>query len=426
MKKNINKIKQAFFYMLRNNFVSFFLALIVFLVFAKMHPDDSDWFDISFFSAIILAMGFDVIVKCLSNLILNWLEDDAKLTSDYSALVRKYKQKVFCYNNANASPENIAVLKSLYTKKFNDKTATIDQQKLFNFPIEYACNLSNRNIEIIDSDTPYTLPDEVKDRFDEIIAAHHTSVIFNQLNVRVDDWTQENNVFKIFTSRTTYFNSMVTNRAMDYKWSNGLSVRELYAYGPFFPALKESNLSNHLGFNGFVESSDGYIVFVKRGKNLSIGKGTYANSVGASLKAKYALNEDKIFNEEGLKLAMQKEIKDELKIQPDDLVSFSLEKNVIAAYRDMVEGGKPQLLFYAKSKLNKQTIEQNFNKGRKATNSKLSPLLEDGNQLLWIKRDELPSLCITPEMMIYRQKAYKMVPSASACVAMLINHLIGE
>ena len=77
----------------------------------------------------------------------------------------------------------------------------------------------------------------------------------------------DDNTFKFVTGRTTYYNSLVTNRAMDYSLTDGISVRELLECGPMVHSLKNSSLSNHLGFNGFVESSDGSIMLVYRKKN---------------------------------------------------------------------------------------------------------------------------------------------------------------
>ena len=66
------------------------------------------------------------------------------------------------------------------------------------------------------------------------------------------------------------------------------------------------------------------------------------------MKAKMALDANQRFTKEGLKNSILGEIKDELKIERKDII-FSIEENVIAAYRDLVEGGKPQLLFVVKS-----------------------------------------------------------------------------
>lgn len=409
MKKLKLKVRDGLYFIVKNNFISVFIAAVVVVIFLQANPGQEDWFDITFFSSLVCAMVLEIVAQLFSNILLNSLEDSVKLTTNYDFLVGKYKKKFFSYDNSKTAPENLNKM---------EKTE-------YTFPIEYVCSLKGCKIEIDDNpEKKYELPGLVSERFDEIFAAHKTSTIYNQLNVRADSWELEGNVFTMHTSRTTYFDSMVTNRAMDYKWSNGMSVREVFAYGPIFPELQDSKLSNHLGFNGFVESSDGYIAFIKRGKNLSIAKGTYADSVGASLKTKYALNTEWKFDEEGLRNSMLKEIDDELKVRESELEGFALDTNLIAAYRDVVEGGKPQLLFFARATVDKGTIEKNFEERRKKKKKdKYLKVLEDGSKFLWIKREELETLGITPEMMVYQGKMYKMVPSASAPIAMLMQYL---
>lgn len=409
MKKFKLKVRDGLYFVVKNNFISVFIAAVVVVIFLQASPGQGDWFDITFFSSLVCAMVLEIVAQLLSNILLNSLEDSVKLTTNYDFLVGKYKKKFFTYENGKTDSENL--------KKM--------EKKEYTFPIEYVCSLKGCKIKIDDKpDKKYELPELVSERFDEIFAAHKTSTIYNQLNVRADSWELEGDVFTMHTSRTTYFDSMVTNRAMDFKWNNGMSVREVFAYGPIFPELQDSKLSNHLGFNGFVESSDGYIAFIKRGKNLSIAKGTYADSVGASLKTKYALNTEWKFDEEGLRNSMLKEIDDELKVRESELEAFALDTNLIAAYRDVVEGGKPQLLFYARAKVDRETIEKHFEERRKKKKTdKYLKVLEDGSKFLWIKREELETLGITPEMMVYQGKMYKMVPSASAPIAMLIQYL---
>lgn len=230
--------------------------------------------------------------------------------------------------------------------------------------------------------------------------------------------------------RTTYFASLITNRAMDYPWSNGLTNRDVYQYGPFIESLAESKMSNHLGFNGFIKSSDGYIPFVKRNQIVSIGKCTYGDSIGASMKAKYALDSTtKELSKAGMEKAFVQEIKDELKIEPEYLENFNIKTGVIAAYRDFVEGGKPQLLIYAKTTLSKEQIEANFKtklkgeilqKKRSSWDKELKEL-EDGSRILWIKTTELKELAIAPGLMVYKNKKLPMMPSASAAVVMLLR-----
>lgn len=45
---------------------------------------------------------------------------------------------------------------------------------------------------------------------------------------------------------------------------NEMTVRDILQYGPFIPELGESQLSNHLGFNGFIVTSDDMVPLVKR------------------------------------------------------------------------------------------------------------------------------------------------------------------
>lgn len=202
-----------------------------------------------------------------------------------------------------------------------------------------------------------------------------------------------------------------------------MTVRELFEYGPYLHSLEESKLSNHIGFNGFVESSDGDIVFVKRSNNLSVGKGTYGNSVGASLKAKYALDASGQFSEQGLLNGILCEIVDELKIPIDCVETFSTH-NIIAAYRDIVEGGKPQLLFYARTTWTKEQIEQHFLSERKKSKKvRESALLEDGDELVWIPRSGFGSIYFLTDQIIYKGKSYRMVPSAIASTIMLVQFL---
>lgn len=92
---------------------------------------------------------------------------------------------------------------------------------------------------------------------------------------------------------------------------------------------------------------------------------------------------------------------------------------MIAAYRDMVEGGKPQLLFYIKAKKNKEQIEKRFKNKMKQKKNKFMA----GKKLLWIPTKELKSMYIAPDRILYNGKKYRMMPSASASIVMLLNYL---
>ena len=345
---------------------------------------------ISNYVVVILGVAVFFIERHLENLV----EDEGKLSEDYDELAEKYDEENLIERAKDAQHEPI------YYPVVNVGNCNIHI---------YGDNrpLQLDQIKIYDSLDMYELPRIIENNFLEIMSAHDTSVVYNNKNIRVTKMEVEKNVLTLNTERTMYFYSLVTNRAPDFEWGK-MTVRDLYERGPKLQTLESSNLSNHLGYNGFVESSDGYIVFVNRSAVVSIGKRTYGDSIGASLKTKYALDEDGNFDAKGLVNAILEEIEDELKIQPEYLDQI----NIIAAYRDAVECGKPQLLFYAKANKSAEEISRDFyivldkkeqedkksasKKKTKKVDRKLrkkqqeeQKVIEDGVKHIWIRGREL-------------------------------------
>lgn len=298
MKKSIkisNKLwlllsKHYFVYILMALFVS--IALVIFVC-LRDDFNVTDVIELSAFSAVVLESILSGVAKIVQKRAANKVEDPSKLTIDYDSLMKIYhnsKNRMIMCSDGTLIP--VIIEEWLY-----DKEIIIDDL------YEYE----------------YKLPELVVRYYDQFLSAHDTSNIYNNINIRINDWSTNGNKFIIVTGRTTYYNSLVTNRVMDYKLDNGISIRQLYECGPYVRPISKSVLSNHIGFNGFIESADGYFAFVFRGKNVSIGKRTWANSIGASLKAKYALD-DYRFSAQGLENGILCEIKDELKIDRNNLV----------------------------------------------------------------------------------------------------------
>lgn len=371
--------------------------------------------DLTVFIAIIIAFIVNVSTNLISKYFRKKIEDVIKLSDDYEILIKQYPcQEMISYNNKQEP--NIKLFRKII--KENNKNP-------IKIPVILEQLLIETNINVIDSkDKQYKLPEIIKDNYETIMKAHEFSDVYNQLNIRLDNYkfNSEKNLLTLETSRTTYFDSLVTNRAMDYKWGLKSSNRELLDYGPYVHSLSESKLSNHLGFNGFVETSDGKIIFVQRNNDVSIGKGTLGNSIGASLKTMYALDDNKNFTEAMLINSMEKELEDELSI-PNNCYEFS-SKNIIAIYRDLVEGGKPQLLFYVKIKKSSEEIKELFDNDNKKKNKKYlqSKLKKDGNKLIFIDINKLGEILIFPELIIYNKKQYLTMPSASAAIVILIKY----
>ncbi len=122
-------------------------------------------------------------------------------------------------------------------------------------------------------------------------------------------------------------------------------------------------------------------------------------SVMASLKTKYALNKNGEFTSRGLGNSIIEEIVDELRIKKD-IKLFDLKNNLLAAYRDIVECGKPQLLFFASVNLTKDAIDMVFTREAKQIKRRLKKekwdaylrQLQDGEHLIRVDKEELKKL----------------------------------
>lgn len=407
--------------------LSLFILLLAFYLFWKTDYKELNPFDYSVFITVIIAIFLNFFSTFIGNFIANYFEDDLKLTTDYEALAKKYIDEGLIVVNSitnGVSEKNMNILRRI--KKVRNQ-----QDIAVKLPIIVENYLYQKDIQIKDSKKDkYELPEDIKEQFHQLFKAHSSSTIYNQLNIRVSKWEELGNSFIIRTSRTTYYDSLVTNRAMDYKWYSGVTNRDLYGYGPYFPSLESSNLSNHLGFNMMIETVDGELLFVKRKKNVSIEKGLYSTSVAASLKTKIALNKERRFTPARLEKAILKELYDELKIESQYIPNFSLKNNLIYAYRDMVEGGKPQLILYAKCSLDSGEITRGFKKTKKVGKKKKHrenkteySVLEDGTILNWIHKDKLKEIAFTTDCLIQDGKIFPMVPSKIATVYLCREHL---
>lgn len=385
----------------------FILAILVVCFFLNQNKEITSIIDLTIFSSIIVAMTLNSLAKVCEKWVLNRLEDKVKLTSEYDKLMLKYQTDFYCYHNKRVAVENPMVLKKLKHRV----------KKQVYFPVTQCFMLKGCQIEIEDRDCIYQIPDELKEHFDELFSAHNTSKVYNQLCIRVDCWRREGNIFHICTSRTTYYSSLVTNRAMDFPWNNGLTVRDVLEHGPWLHELTDSRLSNHLGFSAFIISLDDYVPFVKRNSHLSIGKNTFDTSISASLKPQAALDQNRMLNREGLMKAVICELREELKIHTEELDEFVCSLNLIAAYRDLVEGGKPQLVFLVRSNWSREKIQQHFFK-----RNKNSALMEKNSDVLWIHKDELPRVYLDQNKMIYNKREFAVTHSAAASLGMFIEY----
>lgn len=365
----------------------------------------------------------------------NETEDKKKLETNFERLREIYSGELLVYggNTDVQSAEEDAVI-----------------------PEVKVADLTGKEIVVRDETTCYKLPDFVVAHKQELMQAHAGSSVYDNVNIRVKNWYWENNTFVIETQRTTYFNSLLTNRAMDFHLADGTTVRKALEPGKRLKPLEKSLLSNHLGFNGMIESSDGWFFFILRKGKVSIEKRSYGNSIQASMKAKYALDsETGAFNVQGIYKAIKKEIEDEIGIGDESfLTKKELEAEskcqpvITCAYRELVEGGKPQLFFYYKSVLSRTRIVECFTKRVSTTKKEqkneperegiIRTVLTDGERMVWVKKETLLDENNTHvfldriETIEYdengdcRRVTLPVYPGPAACVVFLKDYLLSN
>ena len=431
-----HSFKKVIFRIAKNGWIAVLLSLLIILAlviwFGGVKGDQTDiLFDLTIFIAFVAAALVQSVAGLIERLIANWAEDDVKLDTNYERIVMRYPKRylpdgteideLFCCDNACAPERDLKKLSVIESNSC----------ELVRMPILVdAYTKEGDDIIIEDSKERYKLPEYMVSHFTELFSAHSTSSINNQLNIRVNSWHHKPGCLSLKTSRTTYFDSLVTNRAMDYQLTDGLSLRERYQFGPFPPTLEQSSMSNHLGFNGFIISSDCKVPFVLRNASNSIAKRIYGTSVAASLKAMYALDHTRSFTPNGLLNAIYSEIEDELKISRDDLLCCPVAgQYIIAAYRDLVEGGKPQLLVVFHSSKSAQEINKSFvEQTRKARKSRkkwdiIARSKEDGGRLLWVSLKDLARAAVGNQAVVIGNKTLRMMPSSAVSVALLRDWL---
>ena len=389
--------------------------------------------DIGTFTAVISAFIINFVSTAVYSAYVKSKEDERKLTTNYDQLSTQYSAntKILEYGNYNATQQNIEIGSSKTTCMGSKKVINGIVGNVYRIPITDVISFQGKKVHINNDNyrKMYKHPDIINGMTTEIFKAHSFSRIYNQLMIRCDNIEENGNEITIYFSKTTYYESLITNRAMDYS-IDGKSVREVCAYGPYLHPLIDSELSNHIGYNGFVETEDGKIIFIFRSKHVSIAKNTIQSSIGSSLKVKYACKADGVVTNEGIVFAMKKEIEDELCLRnienyldrQNEIFSDFSFKNILYFYRELVEGGKPQLMFYTKIHLTSEEISIAYTKGVKNAKKGDFYCSIDGYKLLFVNKHDLAKIYITPDGMTINGKYYKSVPTSTGTLVLLLNY----
>lgn len=437
MKRN-KKIGKIF---TNKDLITSLLGIIIVVVFVlisvlvKKNPLSYEvFFDVKTFVTLAVAFILNSLVISITKHFRKKFEDPNKLIEDYNKLCSIYcREKLMDYENSTKANWQIG-------REFSgiNKHKDLDKDK-YVFPVVDRIKIKGKKLILNDdNEKMYSLPPFALSNMDQITTVHGFSKTYNNLMIRVEDIQANQNSVTISTSRTQYYYSLMTNRAMDFKYKD-ISIRDMYEQGPFLNSLSKSALSNHLGFNGYVETNDEKFVFIFRHNNVSIGKNTMQNSVGASLKAKYALNNEHKLTTKGIENSIKEEIIDELKLKnikgfeerKDNIFSdFSFENSVLYFYRDLVEGGKPQLMFYTKLNISSSELAEAFSdkskKMKVIKNKKKNNCTVDGYKLFFVDKNKMQDIYLAPNCMVINGKPYKCMPSVAATHIMMLEYLKNE
>ena len=329
---------------------------------------------ISVFFAGLLSLGIARFLKRCDY----YLEESMKIDDDHHKIIRKYNG----HANQKESDENIfdktgmfmsishtgyirkSELKNREKDKFsksywiNEKALLqFRQKKLYTPSVNVFANVQgNTKLVFSDSDQHHNLPSFVIEHADELLMAHKNSNTRNNDTIRLSDFDYEGDTLTLNTQRSTYYHMLITNRCMDFRFANGLTLRNLYEYDNRICPLHKSKFGNQIGINGLILTKDGYVLLEKRDHKKTTWKNKFAQSISLALKEnEVILNQDGVIGntyedaQAVLKRIIQKTVRKNFGLTEQDCREFVLEKNFLGLARDLLEGGKPNLYFFVET-----------------------------------------------------------------------------
>jgi hypothetical protein len=290
---------------------------------------------------------------------------------------KKYKKDIRKWNRAIASRNSV---KDEQSNEYLTNLKRVEKYlsgELCLCSINVFANVgADTSIIFEDSSKKHELPSFVITHADELLQAHKNSQKNNSSTIRLDDFDYDVDSKRLVlkTSRSTYYHMLVTNRCMDYKFANGLSIRELYEYEDEICPLERSKLGNQIGINGLIVTNDNYILIEKRGRKKITWKNKFAQSISLALKLKdlgllrrEILDNDPVTAERTIKHIIEKTIYDNFGLTGLDYSEISISENFLGIARDLLEGGKPNFYFYVQTNCSAAELKEKLEKNAKVT-----------------------------------------------------------
>lgn len=377
-------MNKKFLKFLRKLFTNFWFRVIglcllivgIFAIAFAVNPDTEPWRQLVDFLtsgdvlSIFLAAMVSLIIVTVTARASRKLEESLKIEDDHHKIVCKYSKHSSALPRADKdfyTPDGafmyLTKLPARLRKPRNPEPKHSDgylqRQKDINSYLNgklylpsvnvYANVLGNTPLLFEDSAEMFLPPKFIRDNALQLMEAHRGSVFSNNETIRLDDvsYNEQTGALTLKTERSQYFDMLITNRCMDYKLQDLLSVREVYESGDTVSPLGKSQLGNQLGINGLVFTRDGYLLVEKRGFKKAIWKNKFAQPISLAMKKSAILEDNGTLSADSAQTVFEKIVRKTLADNFGlECFDFAIERNFLGIARDLLEGGKPNIYLY--------------------------------------------------------------------------------
>lgn len=305
----------------RKSFFEILFYIVVIALIYILMPGDLTSTVISTMIGFVLST---ILLKII-RLLFGSLEDKIKVSGDTNTLLKIY--------NADSTYKKLVELNGT--------------KNVFIYHEIYKNDGKHELTVVDDKDKYFELTGLIENSYTDLFAIHKQSSKNNEDTIRLDNVLITDDKVIFYTSRSNFYNHLVTNRAIDFKLTENLSLRDIYEHGPYIGSLEKSKFSNHLGINALVFLNDNILLIPRRAGDSTISKKCSTSSIATKLQfpkdgsnhidAKFLFKDAIIDN-----LAIR------LKIDLDALDLARVHLTFLGIGQNIYEGGKPQAYFSVK------------------------------------------------------------------------------
>lgn len=323
--------------------------------------------------SIFVAGLFSILFKHILMMIDDALEESQKTDDDHHAIIQRYNghdsrsvdvsqnyydkrgNYLAVHSTAAKRPKNpIRDKKSGDYDKMQDEIELFSEHSVLRLPtVNVFTNiLGDCTVRFVDSTTVGEIPSFIINNAGSIFKAHSHSRTTNNSTVRLKDFSLDGKLVTLNTERSSYYRMLLTNRCMDYELENGMTVRTMFEYHKTVSPLDESKMSNQIGINGTIVTSDGYLLIEKRDRKKTTWKNKFAQPISLALKeddlcerGKRTIGDTVEEAETRMLGVIRKTVRSNFGLTEEDYGKLSFEENFMGIARDVLEGGKPNLFF---------------------------------------------------------------------------------